>query len=81
MHGAVRPALPEDVAEILPEEDGRPPVREDETCVLYVRRQIMGGDLLQKGNHAAKQHFHFAKTRHKEEVFFSKIHLFERCCK
>ena len=52
MHGLVRPALPQDVAEILPEERGRPPVRKDEARVSYVRREIMRRDLFQERCHS-----------------------------
>ena len=48
MHRPVRAALPQEVAEVLPEEHGRAPVRENETSPVYVRREIMGRDLLEE---------------------------------
>jgi hypothetical protein len=51
MHRPVRAALPQEVAEVLPEEHGRPPVREDEAGPFYVRREIMGRDLFEKWCH------------------------------
>jgi hypothetical protein len=81
MHGLAFPTLPQEVAEVLPEEDGRPPVREDEARVRYVRREIMGCDLFQEWIHGAKIGIGSAKVRHIEGFFLSKIHLFGRCCK
>ena len=90
-HRTVRAALPQEVAEVLPEEHGRPPVGKDEARPFHIGREIMRRDLFEKWYH----HCHFERSReisaniyaksakllHKEEDFFSKLHLFGRCCK
>ena len=81
VHRPVRAALPQEVAEVLPEEHGRPPVREHEAGPFYVRREIMGRDLFEKWCHTAKKYSLSAKTLHKEEEIFPNLHLFRRCCK
>ena len=56
MHRPLRAALPQEVAEILAEEHGRPPVREHEARPLDIRREIMPRNLFQK-----RYHFHFER--------------------
>jgi hypothetical protein len=70
MHGTAVPVFPQEVAEILPEEHGRPPVREDEAGIPYVRREIMGRDLFQEWCHAAKIYPASAKLLHKGKISF-----------
>ena len=64
-HGPVRAALPQEVAEVLPEEHGRPPVRENEAGPFDIRREIMGRDLFEEWHHTAKKCSLSAKTLHK----------------
>ena len=75
MHRAVRAALPKQVAQILPEEHGRPPVREDKADIFQSGRQIMGGDLFQKRCHTAKICAPYAKLLHKRRNSLPKIHI------
>ena len=64
-HGPVRAALPQEVAEVLPEEHGRPPVRENEAGPFDIRREIMGRDLFEEWYHTAKKYSLSAKILHK----------------
>ena len=75
MHRPARPALSQEVAEVLPEEDGRPPIRKDEAGIFQSGRQVVGGDLFQKWCHAAKIYAPNAKLLHKQRKFLPKIHI------
>jgi hypothetical protein len=74
MHRRSEPP-PEAGRQILPEEHGRTPVREDEAYIFQSGRQVMGGDLFQKRCHTAKICAPYAKLLHKRGKSLPKIRI------